>query len=94
MRLNSLKRCKSCLLPETNKTLKLNEESIYNICLAFHDKSGINWAIRLKELYEGFLNYKAKYNLPFNFVNVYLKEWQLKGLGELTQKKISRGKNE
>ena len=94
MRLNSLKRYKCCLLPETNKTLKLNELCIYNIYLAFQDKSGINWEIRLKELYEGFLNYKAKYNLPFNYVNVYLKEWQLKGLGKLTQKKISRGENE
>ena len=35
-----------------------------------------------------------KYNLPFDFVNEYLKEWELKGLAELTHKKISRDKNE
>ena len=35
-----------------------------------------------------------KYNLPFNYVNEYLQEWQLKGLAELTHKKISRGENE
>ena len=35
-----------------------------------------------------------KYNLPFNSVNEYLQEWQLKGLAELTHKKISRGENE
>ena len=70
MRLNSLKRCKSCLLPETHETLVLNEKGICNICSAFRDKSGINWEIRLKELDELVLNYKGKYRydciIPFS----------------------------
>ena len=85
-----LKRFKIFLLP---KTLILNDRVICNICLLFHEKSGINWEIRFKELDELVLNYKVIYVLLFNNVNEYLKELQLKGLVELMHKKVSRGEN-
>ena len=70
MRLNSLKRCSNCLLPETHETLVLNSKGICNVCTAVASKSEIDWKKRLEDL-DNLVNiYKGKYRydclIPFS----------------------------
>ena len=65
-----LKRCKSCLLPETHETLILNEDGICNICTAQQAKAVINWQERLEQLDTLVDSYQGRYRydclIPFS----------------------------
>ena len=65
-----LKRCKSCLLPETHETLILNKDGICNICTAQQAKAVINWQERLEQLDTLVDSYKGRYRydclIPFS----------------------------
>ena len=68
--INSMKKCKKCLLPETYETIEFNESSC-NICNSnINLKSEIDWSKKHKELIELVKKYKGKYDydciIPFS----------------------------
>ena len=67
---DSLKRCKSCLLPETHETLVLNESGICNVCSDNSVKNKIDWESRLSDLDQLVSEYRGRYKydciVPFS----------------------------
>ncbi len=67
---SSLKRCSSCLLPETHETLVLDSSGICNICRSQEVKHQINWERRLHDLDQLISQYRGQYKydciVPFS----------------------------
>ena len=68
--MESLKRCKRCLLPETHETLILDKDGICNICRSHEIKNEINWERKLKDFDKIIEEHKGKYKydciVPFS----------------------------
>jgi N-acetyl sugar amidotransferase len=90
--MSDLKKCTSCLLPETYETIEYDAKGICNICRGkeFRDES-IDWAARKKQLDELIAQHRGKYDydciIPFSggkdstYTLYYLmKEYKLKPL--------------
>ena len=65
-----MKRCVSCLLPETHETISFNSDGVCNICQNQGIKQSIDWAKRLNDLDELISKYKGKHRydciIPFS----------------------------
>jgi N-acetyl sugar amidotransferase len=66
-----MKRCLSCLLPETHETIQFNNSGKCNICVQHDFKNDkIDWKNKKRELDELIKNYKGKYEydciIPFS----------------------------
>ena len=66
-----MKKCSSCLLPETHETIKFNEKSVCNICEGINYRdTKINYSKKKQELDELIKNYKGKFDydciIPFS----------------------------
>lgn len=88
----TLKRCKKCVVPETQETIGFDESGLCNICKGHTIKhKEINWNEKKKELDEIIESYRGKYDydclIPFSggkdstFTLYYLvKEYDIKPL--------------
>ena len=65
-----LKRCVSCLLPQTHETLTLDENNICNICRGQESKNKISWDKKLQELDDLVESYSGRFSydciIPFS----------------------------
>jgi N-acetyl sugar amidotransferase len=66
----TLRRCITCLLPETHETLAFDERGVCNICSDQETKRSINWDSRLEMLDELVARYQGRYRydclVPFS----------------------------
>lgn len=59
--MNKLKRCSSCVLPETHETIYFDDKGVCNICKQhIYKNDKIDWKSRKKDLDELILQYKGK----------------------------------